>query len=181
MRLDLFESVQIPGTHTPEPGVVPCEADRPTPSARPGWLHALGVLLLALSLLGQGERYRIDPRFRTPSATLQTYWEALREGDAFEAWECFVEGRHELPEPGMLWFLPPTEDLWLTDYRSLPVSAGRVMVTYDVHYRRAAGGDEHLFRSGSELVRIRGEWRIAQPIGEANMPEWKPVPSPVDI
>ena len=139
------------------------------------------VLLVAASLLGQGERCRVDPRFRTPSATLATYWESLREGNAYDAWECLVEGRHDLPVPGMLWFLPPTDALWLDAFRSLPVTAGRVMVTYEVHYRPSGATDERSFRSGSELVRMRGEWRIAQPIGEASMPDWKPVPSPVDI
>ncbi len=137
-------------------------------------------MVAAGTLLGQGERCRVDGRFRSPSATLETYWESLRSGDADQAWECFVEGRHDLPMPGMLWFLPPTEDLWLTGYRSLPVTSGRVMVTYEVHYRPEGTGDERMFKTGSELIRLRGEWRIAQPLGEASMPEWKPVQGPID-
>lgn len=146
-----------------------------------GWRTWLVVVAAACTLLGQGERCRVDGRFRSPSATLQTYWESLRTGDADQAWECFVEGRHDLPMPGMLWFLPPTEDLWLTGYRSLPVTGGRVLVTYEVHYRPDDTRDERMFKTGSELVRMRGEWRIAQPLGEASMPEWKPVQGPVDI
>lgn len=143
--------------------------------------QALVVALAAFALFGQGERCVVDPRLRSPGATLRTYWEALREGDAINAWACLVEGRHDLPAPGMLWFLPATDDLWLAGIRSLPVSEGRVMVTYEVHFRASGSSDERMFRTGSELVRARGEWRIAQPIGAASMPEWKPVPSPSDI
>jgi hypothetical protein len=122
----------------------------------------------------------VDPRFISPGATLATYWEALRAGDAEGAWECLVEGRHALPRPGMLWFLPPTEELRLDAFRSLPLSGGRILVSYEVHYR-PAGGDPRWFRSADELVRMRGEWRIARPVGEASMPEWQPIPLRVDI
>lgn len=152
----------------------------PTPAGR-AWRRTLFVLLAAVSLLGQGERFRIDPRFRTPSATLLAYWEALRQGDGDSAYECFVEGRHDLPMPGALWFLPPTDDLWLAGFRSLPVTAGRVMVTYEVHYRPRGSGEERMFKTGSELVRAHGEWRISQPLGEVSMPEWKGVPGPIDM
>ncbi|HYM81419.1 MAG TPA: hypothetical protein VEY91_08410 [Candidatus Limnocylindria bacterium] len=131
--------------------------------------------------MGQGERCHVDPRFTSPSATLHTYWEALRMGDAESAWECFSEGRHDLPVPGMLWFLPPTEDLTLTDFRSLPVTGGRIMVSYEVHYRPKGSTEARSFRMGDELVRARGEWRIARPLGEASMPQWEPTSEPVDI
>ena len=188
MRLDLLQSVQKPGTPEPPSGVtqdvmhVPGEAPAvaaPRPAGR-AWRRTLFVLLAACSLLGQGERFRIDPRFRSPSATLLAYWEALRQGDGDSAFECFVEGRHDLPMPGALWFLPPTDDLWLTGFRSLPVTAGRVMVTYEVHYRPRGSGEERMFKTGSELVRSHGEWRISQPLGEVSMPEWKGVPGPID-
>jgi hypothetical protein len=38
-----------------------------------------------------------------------------------------------------------------------------------------------MFQTGCELVRQRGEWRIAKAIGEVSMPDWKPVPGPVDM
>ena len=143
--------------------------------------HFLWILFACVGLLGQGERCRVDPRFRSPSATLHTYWSALRHDDGDTAYECFVEGRHDLPEPGALWFLPPTDELWLQGFHSLPVTAGRVMVSYEVHYRPKGVFEERMFKTGSELVRMRGEWRIAQPLGNASWPEWKPVRSPVDI
>jgi len=189
VRLDLLQPAEKLGTPGLSPGVstsitaIVEEAPVATPprSRRSEWRRAALILVAALSLLGQGERFRVDPRFRSPSTTLLAYWEALRQGDGDSAYECFVEGRHDLPVPGALWFLPPTDDLWLTGFRSLPVTAGRVMVTYEVHYRPRRVGEERMFKTGSELVRTHGEWRISQPLGEASMPEWKGVPGPIDM
>src|SRR5205814_4141924 len=44
------------------------------------------IAIACMSLLGQGERSRVDPRFISPSATLTTYWNAMRSGDAAGAW-----------------------------------------------------------------------------------------------
>lgn len=152
----------------------------PREGNRLGWKGWLVVMTVACTLLGQGEHSRVDRRFRAPSTTLQTYWESLRSGDADGAWACFVDGRHEVPMPGSVWFLPSTDDLWLSGYRALPVTAGRVMVSYEVHYRDPQTQEERMFRFGNELIRVHGEWRIAKPIGEASMPEWKPKDRPVD-
>ena len=151
------------------------------PVRRAGWRAWLVLLLAAGSLLGQGERSRVDSRFRTPSMTLLTYWESLRQGDAAGAFECFVEGRHDLPLPGQLWFLPPTDDLWLEGWRLSSATGGLVQLTYEVHYIPSGLGEERQFRTGNELVRMRGEWRIVRPLGEVSMPEWKPITGPVDI
>lgn len=138
----------FPRTPGPAPGVTvgerPSWADASAGPARPtrsmtGWRGALAVLVMSLSLFGQGERAHVDPRFISPSSTLETYWAALRAGDANEAWECLVEGRHQLPRPGMLWFLPPTDELSLGAFRSLPVTGGRMLVSYEVSYRPRAG------------------------------------------
>lgn len=151
-------------------------------SARRVSLRAIVLVGVAcFTLLGQGERCRVDQRFNSPSATLTTYWEALRAGDAEGASQCFVEVRSDLPVPGMLWFLPPTEELTLNAFRSLPVTAGRIMVSYEVHYRAKGSTETRSFSVGDELVRARGEWRIARPLGEASMPQWEATPQPVDI
>ncbi|HKQ58463.1 MAG TPA: hypothetical protein VJY35_11400 [Candidatus Eisenbacteria bacterium] len=138
------------------------------------------MVLVSLSLLGQGERSTVDSRFISPSSTLRSYWQALRAGDAEAAWECLAEGRHQPPWPGMLWFLPPTDELTLEGFRSLPVTGGRMLVSYQVRYRATGSGEVRAFRSADELVRTRGEWRIARPIGEVSMPEWQPTPHRVD-
>lgn len=139
------------------------------------------VLFASLSLLGQGERCRVDTRFSSPSATLETFWNAMAAGNAEDVWECFVEGRYDLPVPGMLWFLPPTERIGLSEFRSLPVASGRVLVTYEVRFVPSGSAEERSFRTGDELVRIRGQWRIARPIGQASMPEIRLPPRTVDI
>jgi len=187
MRLDLLNprSAAISGTELAPAGVstgVGPEDGALVPAfrrARPVTLVL--VAIAALALLGQGERCRLDPRFRSPSSALLSYWGALEQGDSDRVLECYAEVRDDLPMPGALWFLPPTDELWLDGYRSLPVTSGRVMVTYEVHYRPTGSGEERMFQTGSELVRVRGEWRISKPIGEASMPEWKPVPGPVDM
>jgi hypothetical protein len=138
------------------------------------------MALVSWSLLGLGERCRVNPHLVSPSATLNAYWQALRAGDDEGVVECLVEGAHDLPFPGMLWFLPPTRGMWLDGFRSLPVQSGRVLVTYEVHYRPEGSNEVQNFRTGNELVRTRGEWRIARPLGEASMPEWKPVRRAVD-
>ena len=147
---------------------------------RLGWRGWFAVLAVSCSLLGQGERCRIERTYRSPCTTIQAYWEALRAGDVEAAWACFAEGRPDVPMPGAVWFLPSTDDLWLTGYRALPVAPGRMMVSYEVHYRDRWTSEERMFRFGNELVRQRGEWHIAKPIGEASMPEWKPKDRPVD-
>jgi hypothetical protein len=169
----------MPGV--PNDGAEPAEAFAQPAPPRAGWRGLLLIVLTSLTLLGQGERATVDPRYRAPSTTLLTFWEALRAGDADAATDCFVAGPNDLPMPGALWFMPPTDDLWLDGFRSLPVTAGRVMVTYEVHYRPRGGHEERMFQTGNELVRLRGEWRISQPLGEASMPEWKPEREAVDI
>jgi len=138
------------------------------------------TLLGCVTLLGQGEQCRVDRRFVSPSATLLTFWEAMRVGDAEGVWECFVEGRNDLPLPGMLWFLPPTDKLSLAEFRALPVSAGRVLVRYEVHFVPRGLDEERSFTTGDELVRMRGQWRISRPIGSLNVPIGEPPPRTVD-
>lgn len=135
----------------------------------------------ALSLLGQGERCRVDRRFATPSVTLLTYWEAMRANDEGAIGECMLDGPEDQPFAGMLWFMPPSAEIHLDAFRSLPVTGGRVFVTYEVRFRPIGSTDEQLFQTGNELVRRRGEWRIARGLGEASMPEWRSIPRSVDI
>ncbi|NOT34708.1 MAG: hypothetical protein HOP12_11135 [Candidatus Eisenbacteria bacterium] len=182
------EPGQIAGTPAAVSGVF--DASRPEgviPTARSRaftWRYRLAIASLGIacfSLLGQGERCRVDPRFVSPSRTLDTYWSALRHGDADLAWECLVDGRHDLPMPGSLWFLPETDTLLLTNVRALPVTSARVVVNYDVVYVPRGVGEMRTFHTGDELVRERGAWRISRAIGEASMPDWEPIPGPVDI
>lgn len=150
---------------------------RSGPSVR-AWI---ACAFAAFGLLGQGEDCRVDPRFISPSATLSTYWTALRDNDLATVYDCFTEGRHDMPFEGMLWFLPQGAALDLTEFRSLPVTGGRVMVSYEVHYRAPGATRTESFQTGNELVRTRGEWHIARPLGEASMPEWHSVESPTAI
>jgi len=164
----------LSGLPTPPSGVE-------THGERVPWGRLFLVVLAALSLLGQGERYQVDERFSSPSATLRTYWSALQKGDAEDVWECFVEGRNDLPMPGQLWFLPPVSQIRITAFRSLPVTRGRVLVSYEVRYVPVGFTDERSFRTGDELVRMRGAWRIVRPVGAGSLPEIRLPRRPVDI
>lgn len=139
------------------------------------------VALAALALLGEGERSGVDPRFSTPTATLATYWSALRDGDAATMRECVTDDADGQPFPGMLWFMPPTRTVWLESFRSLPVTAGRLFVTYEVRFRPIGALEEQRFPTGHELVRSHGRWRIARGLGPASYPSWRPIARTVDI
>lgn len=150
--------------------------------ARPiSWRGVWTVLAGALLLLGQGERYRVDPQLVTPERTIASFWRALRHDDDVAAAKCMVEGDHNLPFPGMLWFLPPTTDFRLSNFKIVPVEGGHALVTYVVRYTPVGVPSEQAFVTSFEMVRQRGEWRIVRPVGEASMPEWKPIPRAVDI
>ena len=155
-------------------------ADARPERRRPRLREWLAMAVVALSLLGLGERCGVNPHLSSPSATLHHYWEALRQGDEAGVAECLVQGARDLPFPGMLWFLPPTSELWLDGFRSLPVQSGRVLASYQVHFVPEGSGIVETFDTGSELVRTRGEWRIARPLGEASMPDWRPIRRTVD-
>jgi len=178
--------IGFPGTETPPRGVYEGvrsggDGGAVAPRGRIRALHHALVGLAAFALLGQGERCVVDPRFGSPSATLGTYWSALRDNDAMTAAECMVDGIVEQPFPGMLWFMPPTREVRLEEFRSLPVTAGRLFVTYQVRFRPTGALDEQCFQTGHELVRIRGEWHIARGLGSASLPQWHPIPRAVDI
>jgi len=145
-----------------------------------GVLRWIAVLALFFSLLGQGERCEIDPRFGSPGATIATYWEALRSNDTDEVLECFNQPGDALPHPGMLWFLPPTQRLGVYGVRFVPVKVGRLIATYEVRFRPVGMSEDMRFVTSSELVRMRGGWRIVSGAGEVDMPEWRPIPHRVD-
>ncbi len=143
--------------------------------------HLALVGIAAFALLGQGERCLVDARFSSPSATLATYWSALRDGDAVTAGECVIEGTEGQPFPGMLWFMPPTREVRLQGFHSLPVTAGRLYVSYEVRFRPLGAIEEQSFQTGHELVRLHGGWRIARGLGTASLPQWRSIPRAVDI
>ena len=190
MRLELLAPRSTPpvaetGTPAPDSGVgtggTDAGAEVVLHVPRRMGLREWGLLaLVTWSLLGLGERCRVNERLTSPSRTLTTYWEALRNGDDATAAECLCNGPQDLPMPGQLWFLPPTSRFELAEFRSLPVASGRVMVTYEVRYLPTGTSTVLSFHTGNELVRERGEWRIARRLGEASMPDWSPVRRAVD-
>ena len=177
---------ELSGTGLTPPGVSPDDRSRGdggtvVPHKRIRARHLTLVGFAAFALLGQGERCLVDARFSTPSATLATYWSALRDGDAVTASECVLEGTEGQPFPGMLWFMPPTREVRLEGFRSLPVTAGRLYVSYQVRFRPLGAIEEECFQTGHELVRLHGGWRIARGLGTASLPQWRSIPRVVDI
>jgi hypothetical protein len=133
------------------------------------------------SMLGQGEVCRIDPRFATPSATLQTYWESLRAENVDQAAECFADPAVAVPRPGSVWFLPPSDRLSVAAVRYVPGEANTVIATYEVRFQPRGSDEELRFVTGSELVRVRGEWRLIGLTDESEWPDWEPRPQAVDM
>lgn len=150
------------------------------PARRRGVRRTMLLLLLALSLVGQGEKFYVDPRFRTPSATLNTYWEALSRQDLSTVNDCYADPGSLQPFPGMLWFLPPVDEIDLTSMRLVGAEAGHLIAMYEVQFRPTGIPDVHSFVTTTELRRVGWEWHVI-PNDEAGLPAWQPYPRAVDI
>jgi hypothetical protein len=151
------------------------------PRRRPKFRDWMALSMVCGSLLGQGEVCRVDERFTTPSATIVTYWQALRDGNLDEVTDCFADPALAEPRPGMVWFLPPTDELEVHAVRYAPGEDGHVLATYEIRFRPRGSTEELSFITGSELARIRGEWRLVGIADDISWPEWNVPPHPVDI
>ncbi|TMQ48242.1 MAG: hypothetical protein E6K73_12430 [Candidatus Eisenbacteria bacterium] len=141
----------------------------------------VALSLACLSLLGQGERCRIDPRLSSPGETLKTYWQAVRSNDVAAVTDCFVERDLATPAAGMLWFLPPIQSLAIDSLRVVTVTSARVVVSYAVRFRPLGAERDRYFVNSSELVRVRGEWRLERALDEDGPSQPVPAPPAVDI
>jgi hypothetical protein len=151
------------------------------PRGRIATVRAWALLLLAcFALLGQGERFRQDTRFRSPGATLVTYWGALRDNDITTVSQCFTEPQASLPFPGMVWFLPPVDSLRVASVRVVAAKSDEITAMYEIQFTPAGMTQAQHFITTSELRRMGREWRIVPPTDPASMPEWKPYPRTVD-
>jgi hypothetical protein len=168
-----------PASHTGESERV--QPDIELARGRVATLRAWALLLMGCAtLLGQGERLRLDPRFRSPSAALETYWRALRDNDVTTVSECFTEPQGSLPFPGMLWFLPPVDSLRIVSVQVVSATSSDMVTMYEVRFTPTGSSQAQHFIATSELRRTGREWHIVPPTGDAAMPEWKPYPRPVD-
>lgn len=148
---------------------------------RSGW-RAWALVFAALSLLGQGERYRLDPRFDTPTATLLTYWEAVQRDDAQGVAECFAEPTRAVPYPGMVWEIPPARTLGLYSVRCERSGQNRVVATYEVRVTARDALDPQRLAISTVLVKLRGAWRIEDALGDmTSLDAGMPVRRVVDI
>ena len=133
-----------------------------------------------MTLLGQGERFSIDPLLRTPGTALATYWEAVQTNDGDRIRACSIEAIDDLPYPGMLWAFPEVKALWLEHLQYVPIQADRVLVRYEVHFRAAGSKQERKLTVSTELQCVRGEWRVVRPLGEDGVLRGQPLPTRVD-
>lgn len=143
----------------------------------------MGFVLFAalLGLLGQGERCTIDPELRTPGSAVAAYWEALQINDPDRVAACSRITGESLPYPGMLWSFPNTRALWLEHLRYVPVDENEVVVSYEVHFKPMGSDTERSLSEMTDLVRVRGEWRVSRPLSEAGLINGRPLPTRVDI
>jgi hypothetical protein len=129
------------------------------------------VLLLVgcFSLLGQGERCRIDSRFRSPESALATYWEALQEYDADGIAECLASDLDPVPFPGMLWFFPETRACRIDSLKIVPLEDDQVIAAYLVRYVPVGSKRVRRLQVVTELIRIQGEWRVTRPLDDQSL------------
>jgi hypothetical protein len=135
----------------------------------------IALVLGAASLLGQGERCRIDPLLAQPGSALAAYWEALQLNDVARVWSCSVERDNELPFPGMMWFLPPSRALWLEHISLVRTDKDHTVASYEVHFRPIGAPTERRLRVVTELVHVRGEWLVEHPLSEAGLLNGRPL------
>jgi hypothetical protein len=179
-------SLAFPGTPSSPCGVETPDAETrvrvaAAPVCRVGWRGRVLLALALLSLLGQGERLVIDPLLRAPGSALAAYWEAIQLNDVDRLESCAAQPLSDVPFPGMLWSFPATRACWITDIRFVPIESGRLLASYDVHYRPVGHEEEHTLAVVTELVKLRGEWRIVNPLSEAGLLDGAPPQPPVDI
>jgi hypothetical protein len=137
------------------------------------WRRRWAIAIACFSLLGQGEPSRIDPRFRSPSALLATYWEALWANDDQTLAECFADPSQATPTPGSLWFLPPSRRLSIYPIRNMSADRGRVQASYEVRFRPEDTGQDMHFLASTTLVRLHDGWRIAGEQEDGVIPPWR--------
>lgn len=183
---DLFE---IPGTSRLPFGVEP-----PTPAGLPARFVSvtdpprrarvrswLALSVACWTLLGHGETQWVDPRFATPATTVTTYWDALGRDDIRTVAECFVDPDAVVPKVGSVWFLPRTRRIDVRALRYGSSDTGDLVVTYEVRFVPMGANEEQRFVIGSELVRVRGEWRIQGWADDPSWPDFRAVTPPIDI
>lgn len=172
-------AAQLDGTPDTPSGVVTAEPVSP-PGRHARWWHWLAVWLAAVAVLGQGERFRVDNRFSSPTATLLTYWEALENDDADAVSECFVEPTRARPLPGMTWVVPPSRQFGLYSFKIEPINQDEVLATYEVRFVARDAIDEERLVISSQLMFMNGGWRIVEPLDEVASPDAAPVRRLID-
>jgi len=139
------------------------------------------VVLLVVACLGfRGERCEVDPALSSPGTALATYWEALMNHDIEGIWACAAGPPGNLPFPGMQWGLPATRAFTIERLRFIPIDEDHVSATYAVRFRPRGNREERSLSVSTDLLRIRGEYRVLHPLSEAGILESRPVPLRVD-
>ncbi len=131
--------------------------------------------------MGQGESNQIDSRFVTPGTTIVTYWDALGRDDVDTVAECFADPSAVVPRPGSVWFLPRTRRLEVRAMRYGAGQTGDLLATYEVRFVAVGSNEELRFVIGSELTRVRGEWRIVGWADDVSLPDFRSNSPPIDI
>ena len=167
----------ILGTLGPPCGVRPYESGPALSVA-----GRVAVLLAMLSCLAfQGERCLVDSALRSPGSAIAAYWEALMNHDVEALWKCAAGPPEDLPFPGMQWGLPATRAFTIDQLRYVPIDENHVTVSYRVRFRPLESRKEQALSVTTDLVRIRGEYRVLNPLAEAGVMESLLQPLRVDI
>jgi hypothetical protein len=104
----------------------------------------------------------LDDAFRTPEATIASYWHRMVERQHGAALECFLGGI--TPDPSGMLQLPDLVELRCRDFRLAWRGRGIVDVEYDVEYRVTLGDSLARFATGDRLRFVGTGWKIERPL-----------------
>jgi hypothetical protein len=123
---------------------------------------ALAPLVAMLCFVALDAPRELDEAFRSPEATIASYWHRMIERRHGAALECFV-GAPAPVTTGMLQ-LPELVELRCRDFRVSSHGRGVVDVAYDIEYRITLADSLARFATGDRLRFTRAGWKIERPL-----------------
>lgn len=108
-------------------------------------------------------------RSDTPEAGIRRFWQGVAEGDADKILRSQVYYR-----PGMtseyIWTIEDIEWLYLDSLQVEPRRPGRVVVYYQVVFKKRGQDKITRYSTGTMVIKKNDEWRVGAPVGSRKAP-----------